>query len=105
VTITVKEQLSAAREYAELWAALMPDLAAPPTDTFVRWAGAYTSDLVSLGINRAGRKYRKLKETTTPMTTEDTERYASSVMKNESLGLHKFPSSTNGSNAEPCNTL
>lgn len=90
--MTVKEQLSAAREYAELWTALIPDLAAPPTDTFVRWAGAYAPDLVSLGINRAGRKYRKLKDTVTPMTAEDAEKYASSVMKNESLGLHRFPS-------------
>jgi hypothetical protein len=92
--MTVKEQLSAAHEFAELWTALIPDLAVPPTDTFVRWAGAYSPELVSLGINRAGRKYRKLRESGTPMNSEDTERYASSVMKNEKLGLHKFPSTT-----------
>ena len=89
--MTVTEQLKAANEYAQLWRALMPELPAPDSDQLTLWAGSYSTDLVSQGINRASRKYRRLRQTDTPMSAADVGRYASSVMKNEFLNIHKFP--------------
>jgi hypothetical protein len=89
--MTVTQQLTAANEYAQLWQALMPDLPAPESDQLTLWAGRYDINLVSQGINRASRKYRKLRESTTPMSAEAVARYASSVMKNELLGIRQFP--------------
>jgi hypothetical protein len=89
--MTVTEQLTAANEYGQLWRALMPDLDAPGSSQLVLWAGSYSADLVSQAINRASRKYRKLRESTTPMSAEAVARYASSVMKNELLGIRQFP--------------
>lgn len=89
--MTVTEQLTAANEYGQLWRALMPDLPAPDSPQLMLWAGTYGADLVSQAINRASRKYRKLRDTDTPMDAASVGRYASSVMKNELLGIRQFP--------------
>jgi len=89
--MTVTQQLSAAKEYAQLWSVLMPYLDAPPESQFAMWAGLHTSELVVLGLNRAARKSRRMLDAGLPMATEDAAKYASSVMKNELLGHHKFP--------------
>lgn len=90
--MTVAEQMAAANQYAELWSALMPHAAAPGIDQFVFWAGRYDDDLVSRGINRAAGKLRKMRDTQQPMTLDDAVRYASSVMKNELLGIQRHES-------------
>lgn len=86
--MTVSEQVQAANQYAELWRLMMPDMGPPGADQFLLWAGRYSDDLVSRGINRAAGKYRKMRDSQ-PMTLDDAIRYASSVMKNESLGLRR----------------
>jgi hypothetical protein len=88
--MTVVEQMANAEQFAELWKALMPDLEVPPRSQFLIWAGAYSDDLVSRGINRAAGKRRKLRDTTEPMTTDACIRYATSVMRNELLGIRRF---------------
>lgn len=88
--MTIAEQLSAAEQYRTLWKALMPDIATPSHDQFLLWAGSYTEELVSRGVNRAARKGRKLRDTK-PMTTLEAVMYASSVMKNESIGARAHP--------------
>jgi hypothetical protein len=89
--MTVTQQLSAAKEYAQLWDVLMPYLPSPEESQFAMWAGLHTPELVSQGINRAARKSRRMLDTDSPMSTEDATKYASSVMKNELLGHRKFP--------------
>jgi len=98
--MTVIEQLKSANEYAQLWRALMPNLPAPNSDQLVLWAGSYSANLVSQGINRASRKYRRLRDTDTPMSAVDVARYASSVMKNELLGIRQFPTGTHHSRTD-----
>lgn len=87
--MTVANQMEAAHQYAQLWAALMPDFELPATDQFTLWAGQYPDEIVSRGINRAAGKRRKLRDTR-PMTLIEAVRYASSVMRNEALGVRKF---------------
>jgi len=87
--MTVIQQITAAHEYAELWRALMPSSELPGMDQFLLWTGRYSGDLVSRGINRAAGKVRKLSDTDKPMTSEDAARYASSVMRNELLGIRQ----------------
>jgi hypothetical protein len=90
--MTVTQQLSAAKEYAQLWSVLMPYLRPPEESQFAMWAGLHSPELISQGINRAARKSRKMLDTDSPMSTEDAAKYASSVMTNELLGHRKFPS-------------
>jgi hypothetical protein len=89
--MTIAEQLNRAEQYRALWVALMPEVQQPSTDQFLLWAGQHSEDLVSRGVNRAARKSRKLRDTSEPMTTLDAVRYASSVMKNESIGSRSHP--------------
>jgi len=88
--MTVEEQMKAAEQFAELWKALMPDFAVPERQQFLLWVGTYSEELVSRGINRAGCKRRKMRDTSTPMTVDEAIRYAASVMKNETLGRKVF---------------
>jgi hypothetical protein len=87
--MTVSEQMNAANQYASLWKSLMPDFGLPGIDQFTFWAGRYSDDLVSRGINRAAGKFRKLRNTPEYMSLEDAVKYASSVMKNEALGIRR----------------
>lgn len=87
--MTVTEQMSAANQYVALWSGLMPDCELPDTSQFIFWAGRYSDDIVSRGINRAAGKRRKMRDTDRPMTLVDAITYASSVMKNESLGIKR----------------
>jgi hypothetical protein len=84
--MTVREQLEVAEQYAALWRALMPESEVPGAGQFLLWIGRYPNELVQHGINRAAGKSRKLLNTAATMTLEEKIRYASSVMKNESLG-------------------
>ena len=84
--MTVQQQMTTAEQFTELWKALLPDCAMPTRQQFLIWAGTYSDDLVSRGINRAAAKVRKMRDTS-PMSTDDAIRYATSVMKNEFLGI------------------
>jgi hypothetical protein len=88
--MTVQQQFIAANEYAQLWRALMPDLTTPDQAQLLQWAGKYSHELVSRGINRAACKARKLRDTASPMSAFEATKYAASVMKNESLGIRRF---------------
>jgi hypothetical protein len=89
--VTIDDQMVAAEQYEALWVGLMPDDDAPDEDQFLLWAGQYSEELVARGINRVARKYRKLRDTSEPMSVNDAIRYASSVMKNEALGIRQHP--------------
>ena len=88
--MTVQEQMQTAEQFAELRKALMPDFAVPDRQQFLLWTGTYNEDLVSRGINRAACKRRKMRDTGTPMTVDEAIKYASSVMRNETLGRRVF---------------
>ena len=88
--MTVTEQMTKAPEYAELWRTLMPDCDEPGVDQFGLWAGQYPEHIIVRGVNRAAAKRRKLRDTSRPMTAQEAVRYASSVMKHESLGIRRF---------------
>ena len=81
----VQQQMTSADQFGGFWKLLMPDSAVPGRQQFLIWAGTYSEELVTRGINRAAAKFRKMKCTETPMSLEDAVRYASSVMKNELL--------------------
>lgn len=84
--MTITNQLAAAQSYTELWQALTPGAATPPMSQFILWAGQHEEGQVVRGINRAVAKARTMQGRGTPMTVEDAARYASSVMRHESLG-------------------
>jgi hypothetical protein len=92
--MTVAEQMDAANQYASLWKLLMPAFESPGIDQFIFWAGRYSDALVSRGINRAAGKFRKLRNTPESMSLEDAIKYASSVMRNESLGIRRHGSNS-----------
>jgi hypothetical protein len=94
--MTTQEQLSLADQYANLWRGLLPQDGAPPLDQFLYWSGKFPEELVVRGINRAARKVRKLRDTTTPMTLDAAIRYASSVMTHEMLNERRFSTNTTG---------
>jgi hypothetical protein len=83
--MTVRQQMTAADEFVELWKLLLPDCEVPEKQQFLLWTGTYSEELVSRGINRAAAKVRKMRSTDTPMSAGDAVRYAASVMKNELL--------------------
>ena len=85
--MTFKEQLAVASDAEQLWKVLMPQMQKPEQDTFMLWAGRYPEPVIQRGINRAAGKSRKMATTGQPMTAEDAARYASSVMRNETLGI------------------
>ena len=89
--MTVVQQLEAAAQFEKLWAALMPELNPPGSDQFAIWTGNYPHELVSRGINRAAGKFRKMRQSEIPLTREAATRYASSVMRNEALGIRAHP--------------
>ena len=87
---TLTNQLAAAQSYADLWLALTPGAAIPPREQFILWAGQHLEAHVVRGINRACAKSRTLQARGTPMSVDDAAKYASSVMRNESLGQRKL---------------
>lgn len=89
--MTIQEQMTAAAEFAELWQALMPGTPPPRKEQFVLWAGNYTVTQVTRGINGAARKLRAMRNISQPMASDDVARYASSIMRNESMGVRQFP--------------
>ena len=88
--MTVSEQKTSAAEFMELWQALMPGTAVPGQDQFLVWAGIYTNGQVSRGINGAARKLRAMRNVSRSMTPVDIAKYATSIMKHESLGQRRF---------------
>jgi len=92
--MTITNQFTAAQSYAELWQALTPDAAIPPREQFILWAGQHTEGQIVRGINRAVAKARTMQARGTPMLLDDAARYASSVMRHESLGEQKHPPAT-----------
>lgn len=88
--MTISEMKSSASRYAEFWQALMPDVLPPSGDQFLLWAGNYTEDEVSCGISGAARKLRAVRNLSQTMTSDDVARYASSIMRNEQMGVRRF---------------
>lgn len=86
--MTITEQIAVADECLQLWQILM-DIGLPERQQFLMWSGNYPAELVTRGINRAAAKARKMRDVGQPMSTDDAVRYASSVMKNERLGIRK----------------
>ena len=86
--------MTKAEQFEQLWQMLMPDIAAPDRQQFLLWAGTYSDDQVSRGINRAGIKVRKLRGTPGAMTANEAARYATSVMRNEALGIQQHAPGT-----------
>lgn len=87
--MTVQQQMTKAEQFEQLWQALMPDIAPPDRQQFLLWAGAYSDDQVSRGITRAGIKVRKSRGTPGVMTANEAARYATSVMRNEMMGIQR----------------
>jgi hypothetical protein len=88
--MTITNQLAAAQAYADLWLALAPGAETPPMSQFILWAGQHREAQIARGINRAAAKSRTMQARGTPMSIEDAARYASSVMRHESLGERKL---------------
>jgi hypothetical protein len=88
--MTITNQLAAATEYAALWQAMTPGAEIPPMSQFIVWAGQHKERPVVRGITRAVAKARAMQSAGTPMTVDDAARYASSVMRHESLGERKL---------------
>lgn len=86
----IENQTAAAYQYAELWRALMPDVQQPEEEQFLCWAGNYTEKQVTRGINGAARKLQAMHNASRSMTPEDVAKYASSIMRNEALGVRRF---------------
>jgi hypothetical protein len=99
--MTIQQQIETAERFAALWRLLMPELPAPDREQFLVWAGVYEEALVSRGINRAGAKVRKLRASATPMTSNDAERYANSVMRNEAMGIRRHEVKEHSAPARP----
>lgn len=78
-----KEQLDTAEQVRAFWAALLPDTEAPPLSTCLIWS-RYSPAVLERGIVRAARKFAKMKNAATPMTSEDAARYCSAVLRDES---------------------
>ena len=87
--MTAQQQLTAAQQYIQLWKALLPESAVPEHQQFLLWAGTYPDALVSRGITRAAAKTRRMRYSETPLNLEAAVRYATSVMKNETLGVRR----------------
>ena len=87
----MQNPLQSAKQYQQLWITLLPQHEAPEMSQFVMWAGTYPDALITRGIARAASKAQKLAPTA-PMTAEDAAKYASSVMRNESLGIRQHGS-------------
>jgi hypothetical protein len=88
--MTIAEQTVAAHRYAGLWRALMPDIETPGDDQFMMWAGNYKESQITRGINGAARKFRAMRNISQPMTADDVARYATSIMRNEAMGVRRF---------------
>lgn len=88
--MTIAQQMAAAHQYAELWRALMPGVEQPGTDQFLLWAGNYRDREITRGINGAARKFRAMRNISHCMTADDVARYATSIMRNEAMGVRRF---------------
>jgi hypothetical protein len=81
--MTIQEQTAAVEEAQQLWALVLPDVQAPDSFRFWTWATTFPAAAVTRGITRSAAKHRKMSYSSTPMTAEETARYASSVIRNE----------------------
>ena len=79
--MTLVEQRAQAKQLAEVWRALMPDLECPGESQFLIWAGRDTFDVIVAGLNRAAAKRLSVRDTK-PMDLDAITRYASGVMRN-----------------------
>jgi hypothetical protein len=92
--MTAQKQIEAASSFAQLWQELLPNQELPTRQQFLMWAGIYTDEQISRGITRAAAKSRRMDASGTPMSADDCARYATSVMKNELLGIQRHEPST-----------
>ena len=83
MSMTIQEQRAALQSAQELWALLLPDVEPPDTYRFWLWASQFPTWAVMRGITRAAAKNRKMAGLSKPMTAEETARYCSSVIRNE----------------------
>jgi hypothetical protein len=84
--MTFQEQNRLAGECGELWRTIMPDVPAPDKSQILIWLGMYPEPVVLRGINRAGAKAIRMKQTHIPMNANQLHRYASGVMRSEAQG-------------------
>jgi hypothetical protein len=85
--MTFQEQNRLAGECAELWRTIMPDVPTPDKSQILIWIGMFPESAVLRGINRAGAKVLRMKQTHAVMSTNDAHRYASAVMRSEAQGV------------------
>lgn len=94
MTDSIEQQLLTAEKCSQLWALLMPTLIPPDQAQFLVWAGMYEEPTVVRALSRAAAKVRRTQGTTSPMTDIDAVRYASSVMRHETMGVRQVPART-----------
>jgi hypothetical protein len=87
--MTVQQQISSAKSFADLWKLLMADEQSPSPTQFLMWTGTYTESQIAKGLTRASIKAKRLRDAGTPMSAFDVLRYAGSVMQNEKLGIQR----------------
>ncbi len=80
--MNIQEQKAAVQAAQELWALVLPNVEPPDPYRFWTWATTFPASAVTRGITRAAAKHRKMSYSS-PMTAEETARYASSVIRNE----------------------
>lgn len=90
MTLTLIEQLTAAKNLELLWDGLIPGTVLEPGQC-LRWA-AMGPEVAAYAINRASRKVQRMVQMGTQMTADDVARYVTSVIRNELSGTHEFSS-------------
>lgn len=82
-TDTIEQELNKLESLHRYWKLLLSGIEPPSAERLMLWQSLYAESVIQHGIKRASAKQFKSLSEGKPMSSDDVQRYASSVMRRE----------------------
>jgi hypothetical protein len=82
-TNTIEQELDKLESLTRYWKLLLSGIEPPSPERLMLWQSLYPESVIQRGIKRASAKQFKSLGEGKPMSSEDVQRYATSVMRRE----------------------
>jgi len=82
-TDTIEQELNKLESLHRYWKLLLSGIEPPSPERLMLWQSLYPESVIQHGIKRASAKQFKSRSEGNPMSSDDVQRYATSVMRRE----------------------
>jgi hypothetical protein len=82
-TDTIEQELNKLQSLHRYWKLLLSGIEPPSPERLMLWQSLYPESVIQRGIKRASAKQFKSLSEGKPMSSDDVQRYATSVMRRE----------------------